>query len=408
MLKEYTLRDLITIKNGKKYLDLSSDGKTPVYGSGGVMGFTSTEGLYDGEAILLPRKGSIANILYVKNSFWTVDTMYYALIKSGDANAYYISNYLKQLDLSRLNSGSGVPSMTFDAYYDIKLSLPSIKEQEKVADLIYKINGIIALNNRSNDEMEKLLRHIFKYWFVQFDFDNEEGDPYKSSGGMMQYDEQIKRDIPKGWSTQSVKNLMRESKNGDWGKDKQENDNTKVFCIRGADIDALNGQSDKLEPPIRYIEKNHLNRLLKPHDLIIEISGGSPTQSTGRIAHIGENVFNRFQEPIVCSNFCKAITLKNSKIAYLVKLYWNILFESGVFFNFEGKTSGIKNLLFDQLVKEIYIPLPDNEGLINEFYSISKEIDAKIQNNLLQNMELIELRDWLLPLLMTRQIAVGE
>jgi len=196
------------------------------------------------------------------------------------------------------------------------------------------------------------------------------------------------------------------SKNGDWGMDEAGNNLLRVYCFRGADINALNGKTGDLNPPVRYIDFNHRDRLLKVDDLIIEISGGSPTQSTGRIAHIGQRVFSRFNTPIVCSNFCKAISLKDPKHSYLVKQYWHKLYEAGIFFNFEGKTSGIKNLLFDQLVKDIYIPMPENSQLIQKYYNNASEIDALVQNNLGANIELSKLRDWLLPMLMNGQVKV--
>ena len=112
-LKEYKLKELLTIRNGKDHKQLLS-GKYPVYGSGGIMRYVDSY-LYDKPSILLPRKGSLPNIQYAKYPFWCVDTTYYTEIKTEIANPYYLYYYLRLLDLSQLDSGTGLPSMTFES-----------------------------------------------------------------------------------------------------------------------------------------------------------------------------------------------------------------------------------------------------------------------------------------------------
>lgn len=96
------------------------------------------EALYSGEAILLPRKGTLSNIMYVNESFWTVDTMYYAVVNDKLADAFYLYSYLSQLDLSNLDSGSTLPSMTKSAYESIVVKLPDLKIQKQL-QLFYLI-----------------------------------------------------------------------------------------------------------------------------------------------------------------------------------------------------------------------------------------------------------------------------
>jgi type I restriction enzyme S subunit len=284
--------------------------------------------------------------------------------------------------------------------------LPYENSKELFVETLSNIDKKITLNNKINTELEQMAKTLYDYWFVQFDFPDVNGKPYKSSGGAMVYNDELKQKIPKNWSSISIESLLATSKNGDWGEDAPDRNLMQVYCVRGADINALNGQSSTLEPPVRYIRKDHNERLLKPDDLIVEISGGSPTQSTGRIAHMGEKVFNRFETPLVCSNFCKAISLKEQTHSYIVKQYWNKLYEAGIFFNFEGKTSGIKNLMFDRLIQDVHLAIPSDKKIIEEFYRMSIKNDELIQNNLLQNKKLAELRDWLLPMLMNGQVTV--
>ena len=126
-MTEFKLKDLLQIKNGRDYKHLA-EGEIPVYGSGGLMTYVN-KALYKGKSILLPRKGTLSNIQYVNEAFWTVDTIYYSIIDKSKAEPYYLYRYLTLLDLSYLNSGTGVPSMTFGAYYDIPVKLPILQTQ---------------------------------------------------------------------------------------------------------------------------------------------------------------------------------------------------------------------------------------------------------------------------------------
>lgn len=147
-MTEYKLSELLEIKNGKDHKHLP-DGDFPVYGSGGFMRSVDTY-LYDQPSILLPRKGSLNNIQYADTPFWTVDTLYYTIIDKTKVNPYYLYCYLSRLDLSYLDSGTGVPSMTFDSYYNIKVILPELVTQNSVARILYSINQKIACNRAIN------------------------------------------------------------------------------------------------------------------------------------------------------------------------------------------------------------------------------------------------------------------
>ena len=196
-MEKYKLSELIVIKNGRDHKDLPN-GDYPVFGSGGIMRYVNSY-LYDKPSVLLPRKGSLSNIQYSDTPFWTVDTLYYTEINEELVSPYYLYRYLRLLDMSRLDSGTGVPSMTFDSYYNINVFLPNIEEQRRVASILQKIDAKIALNRQINDNLEAMAKQLYDYWFVQFDFQNEDGKPYKSSGGAMVWNEKLKREIPKGW-----------------------------------------------------------------------------------------------------------------------------------------------------------------------------------------------------------------
>lgn len=210
-MEKYTLSELIVIKNGRDHKDLPN-GDYPVFGSGGVMRYVNSY-LYDKPSVLLPRKGSLSNIQYSDTPFWTVDTLYYTEINEELVSPYYLYRYLRLLDMSRLDSGTGVPSMTFDSYYNINVFLPNIEEQRRAASILQKLDAKIALNRQINDNLEAMAKQLYDYWFVQFDFPNEEGKPYKSSGGAMVWNDKLKREIPQGWSGVSLKDLALTSRN---------------------------------------------------------------------------------------------------------------------------------------------------------------------------------------------------
>lgn len=289
----------------------------------------------------------------------------------------------------------------------IKIELPSYEHQVKCGDLFYAIEQKIRNNNKINAELETMAKTIYDYWFLQFEFPNEEGKPYKSSGGKMVWNEELKREIPEGWKVGRLNNIINGEKGGDWGKESREgNYSEKVMCIRGADFPSMK-VSSKLQTPVRYILSKNKNKILEKGDLIIEISGGSPTQSTGRICYINENLLKRFDTPVITSNFCKAITLQKKEYQYWFYLLWKMLYDNGVFFKYEGKTTGIKNLLFDILCRDYQIIMPKDEVLIM-FNNEIEILFETIQKNLLENQELVSIRDFLLPLLMNAQITFGK
>lgn len=178
------LSDLIVIKNGKDHQALSQ-GPYPVYGSGGVMRYVS-EYLYDGEAVLLPRKGTLSNIQYAKGKFWTVDTTYYAIVNKNKADTYFLYHLLNHLDLSGLDSGASIPSMTARTYYSIKIDLPDLTTQKRIANILSTYDSLIEANNRRIELLEQTAQELYKEWFVRFRFPGHENAKFEDG-------------IPEGW-----------------------------------------------------------------------------------------------------------------------------------------------------------------------------------------------------------------
>ena len=161
---------------------------------------------------------------------------------------------------------------------------------------------------------------------------------------------------------------------GDWGNESQTKDTPyAVSCVRGADIVPIQNNEFR-DIPLRYISlRSFQNKLLQEGDIVIEKSGGSPTQATGRAVYISKELLSATRS-MVCSNFCVAFRVKQGWNPYFVYQYWQHLYNRKIFFNFEGKTSGIKNLQLDIVLSTIEI----------EPYSVEE------QNAIARQLQLIE------------------
>lgn len=342
------------------------------------------------EEILPARVNQHVSIIRCKNTEESKYVMYYL---------QYMKKYLLQIS----KVGGTRNALTKEAIG--KLPIKISDDCNKISKILDNIDQKIQTNNQINQELETMAKTLYDYWFVQFDFPDQNGKPYKSSGGKMFYHPELKREIPEGWGVTTFSSWISDNKTGDWGKETSEgNYKLEVDCIRGADINGLSGNG-KIDMPTRFILEKNKNKLLTDFDIVIEISGGSPTQSTGRIVGISENVLNRFELPLICSNFCKAVSLNEQETFYNFLYEWKNLYDNGVLFSWEGKTSGIKNLLFDSFVTNYHIAQPPID-LMKQFFDYASSVDKKIQLLLKQNQELIQLRDWLLPMLMNGQVKV--
>jgi len=124
--KEYKLGDVLEIKYGKDHKELG-EGNIPCLGSGGLMRYVE-KSIYDNESILIPRKGTLNNIMYQHKPFWTVDTMFWSKIDQSQVNGKFLFYQLTLIDYAILNVGSAVPSLTVPVIKEIQISLPPLPE----------------------------------------------------------------------------------------------------------------------------------------------------------------------------------------------------------------------------------------------------------------------------------------
>lgn len=232
-------------------------------------------------------------------------------------NSFFIYQYWQYL----YNSGvffnfegktSGIKNLQLDiALSTIEIEPYPIEKQISIANCLETFDEKIAFNRSINHNLEAMAKQLYDYWFVQFDFPDENGKPYKSSGGKMKYCEELQIEMPDGWNVCRLSEFVSKNNTGDWGTDNPSENSIEIGCIRGADIIKLNNL------PKRYIKSSNRAKLLSVWDVVIEVSGGSPIQATGRSAFITSGVIERNGGKITCSNFCHALSFKDYKSLHI-------------------------------------------------------------------------------------------
>lgn len=380
-MRTYKLRELLSIKNGKDHKELKN-GTIPIYGSGGIMRY-GDKAIFDDVSILLPRKGTLSNIQYVNKPFWTVDTIYYSIINKELANPFYLFNFLKSLDLSKLNTGTGVPSMTFDSYYNLDISLPKIQIQEKIASVLSALDSKIELNNRINAELEAMAKTIYDYWFVQFDFPDKNGKPYKSSGGKMVWNDELKREIPYNWEIGELKDIANITMGqSPPGVSYNEIGQGTIFYQGCTDFGSR-------FPTVRQYTTEP-TRFAKQGDILLSVRAPVGTMN------------------ISISDCCigrglAALNSKDNCTPFLLEVLRNLkqVFDRR---NTDGTTFGAitKDDLFSLKVVK-----PSKE-ILTQFSNVLNPVFEKQNTIALENQQLASLRDWLLPMLMNGQVKINS
>ena len=313
----------------------------------------------------------------------------------------YYALFLNYSKLASLANGGAQQNLNSNHIKDFEINLPPLAEQQRIANILGALDDKIECNNRINRNLEEQAQALFKRWFIDFEFPDVNGNPYRSSGGEMMHS--TLGEIPKGWTVSTFRDIIISTIGGDWGKERAEgNYSQKVYCIRGADITDVS-KGDKGKMPFRYIlPKNHLSKKLEENDLVVEISGGSPTQSTGRIAIISNSLLKRYDEDMICTNFCRAIKPK-AKYAHFIYSLWQYMYDQNIMFGYENGTTGIKNLNINGLINSEQIIIPPSI-ILNSYDNLQKQFFDAIFSNALESETLVTIRDILLPKLINNEI----
>ena len=285
---------------------------------------------------------------------------------------YYLSispEFRKQA-ISLMEGTSGRKRVNENALKISDFLIPDLEEQRKIANILSAIDDKIQINNQINQELEAMAKTLYDYWFVQFDFPDQNGKPYKSSGGKMVYHPELKREIPEGWGVESVGNLL----------DKV----TKAEKIENNSIEFV-GRIPVIDQSQKYIAgfTNNQSSLIQPQN--------------------GHVIFGDHTRVVKFINFDYArgadgtqVLISNNENISNILLYHMIE-------DFDLSNYGYARHF--KFLKEKLVIVPDKKISL-QFANKADVIYKKIRNNIFENQELTQLRDWLLPMLMNGQVKV--
>ena len=375
--KQYELSEVLDFFNGKKRP--KEAGKIPVYGGNGIVDYCNDFNT-EGENIIIGRVGAYCgNVNLYKDKCWISDNAILAKAKTGFDNTYMYYSLINE-NLYNLRIGSSQPLMTQSTLKKVKVNLPEYSEQKAITKILSDLDEKIETNNKINKKLEEMAQAIFKQWFVDFEFPNEYGKPYKSSSGEMVESEL--GIIPKGWKVGSIYEVANVIYGAPFSSKKFNEDKIGLPLIRIRDL--------KTAKPSFYTEEKHKNATkVKTGDILV----GMDAEFTPTIWRGNEGYLNQR----VCMFKSNKDYLHDYFIYEIIKPYMNLMEFSKVGTTVIHLGKGdIDNM-------KIVIPKRD---ILKLFYKIIDPIYSKLIEVANENRILTDLRDTLLPKLMSGEIRV--
>lgn len=279
-------------------------------------------------------------------------------------NPRYLSYYFKQNSFKKmmmnLAVGATMPSLNTKIMNSIELDLLPRESQDKIANILSAIDDKIQINNQINQELEAMAKTLYDYWFVQFDFPDQNGNPYKSSGGKMVYHPELKREIPEGWGVEKLGDV--------------------AYLKAGGDKPSNISEIQSKETPFPIYSNGLDNKGLYGYTNKATIHKKSLTVSArGTIGYIQRRFSSFF--PIIR---LISVTPKEEKmIGYIENFLKSIQFEN---------SGSVQRQLTVPQIDKLYILVPKNE-VLKKYHSMTINYYFEVENNEQQNQELIQLRD---------------
>ena len=391
-MKKYKLGDLLFEFHAGKAIqteNIKNKGAYPVYGSNGQRGYTDSYN-QNGEYLIIGRQGAYCgNVRYNIGKAYLTEHAIVGQAKENH-NPIYIALKLSLMNLSQLQGQSAQPGLSVNTLSCISMEMPPKEIQDKIADIMLKLDRKIELNRQINDNLEAMAKQLYDYWFVQFDFANEEGKPYKSSGGAMVYNEKLKREIPQGWHCYEL-NKWLEIKSGFAFKSETyiSKGKFKVVTIKNVQDHHLDTSSCDYVYEIPQGMKEWCS--LSVNDRLISLTG-----NCGRLCIVTE-------KDLLLNQRVGLLACNDEYIDYAYLLLSSEEYQT--LSNNLAKGAAQANLSPVDLCKNIAV-LPKLD-VLEKFNRQIKPIVASYIQNEIQIAELTKQRDELLPLLMNGQASVN-
>ena len=363
-----------------------------VAGSNGVIGYHN-EARSNHPCITVGRSGSVGKVHYYEQATWAHNTALFVKDFKGN-DPKYLYYFLKNLHLDKMfdKGSSVVPSLDRKVVHS--LNVPCHKDidcQKRIAAILSKIDRKIELNRAINQNLEAMAKQLYDYWFVQFDFPNEEGKPYKSSGDKMVWNEKLKREIPEGWDISLIKDIATTYSGGTPKSTNIEYyDNGEIAWINSGELN-----SPIITKTTNYITKcgleNSSAKLYPSNSILVAMYGAT----AGKVSLL------TFE---ACSNqaVCGIIPTIENMLYYV---YFHI---SSLYSHFITLSTGsARDNISQNTIKNILLPIP-TRNILKLFDEKIGSIYQTIVNNYQQIDSLTKQRDELLPLLMNGQVSVNS
>lgn len=343
--------------------------------------------------ILFSMIGTVGEIYLEKNSEINYAVKNLGVFSCNDEKRakwlyYFLQSPIAKKHIQRYLNGAVQKFLPLGALREFPV-IPYQEEKYPLINLMDVIDRKIALNNQINAELEKMAKTLYDYWFVQFDFPDENGKPYKSSGGKMVWNEVLKRDVPLGWIVEKIKDI---AKTGSGGTPKstisEYYENGNIPWINSGELN--NSFIVSTENFISKLGMENSSAKLFPENSILMAMYGA---TAGKTSILG---FEATTNQAIC-----AIMPFNENLTFYLKIALSDLYE----YLINLSSGSARDNLSQDKIKDLYVTIPNNE-IIEKYANITNVFLAKIKANLKQTQLLTQYRDFLLPMLMNGQVEI--
>ena len=311
---------------------------------------------------------------------------------------YYLKNSYNVL--RSLSSGIR-KNLNSEDIKNFEISLPPLESQQKIAAVLSSLDDKIALNRRMNAKLEQMAKRLYDHWFVQFDFPNADGKPYKVSGGKMVWNETLKREIPEGWKVKKLGELFTTNR----GISYSTKTITGEIGIPMINLASFSPDgSYKIDGIKVYTGEFTQEKVLKPFDLVMCNTQQTAIDFSKDIIGKALLVPDIFDGDITSSHHVNALNVHDEKL----KFYLYRLFNTDYFHAYISHYASGTNIMgLDFAGVENYSAVIPSEEILSKFADFTLNIEKKKSEIIRENKNLISLRDRLLPLLMNGQVNIN-